>query len=83
MNEIIKSDLYRYGGISSIIKGFKKPGFKFTYCFRKASFYSKYSIRGIIFRYILRKLRMKYGFQINIGTKIDEPVKSHAPFFNS
>lgn len=70
MDSTIKADLYRYGGIDKIYKGKKIPGFKFTYYFRKASNTKRNSLKGIYYRYILRKLMYKYGFQIPVNTKI-------------
>ncbi|CAM4383132.1 MULTISPECIES: serine O-acetyltransferase [Zobellia] len=70
MEHHIKYDLYRYKGESSIRKGFKSEGFKFTYYFRKAASKKRFSISGIYYRYVLKKLRYKYGIQIPIKTKI-------------
>lgn len=70
MKEVIKSDLYRYGGLVNLKKGMKIPGFRFMYYFRKASFYKRNSILGVYYRYKLNKLRYKYGFQIKTETTI-------------
>jgi serine O-acetyltransferase len=48
------------------------PGFRFTYFLRKAAANKKWSIRGILYRLILRKYGVKYGFQIFPGTQIAE-----------
>ena len=69
---MIKKDLFRYGGETSILRGFMHPGFDFMYYFRKASKHKKYSIFGIFYRLILRRLSYKYGFQIPVGTSIGE-----------
>ncbi len=68
----IKSDLFRYGGIKTISKGKRFPGFHYMYYLRKASKYKKYSILGIFYRLIVRHLSFKYGFQIPVTTSIDE-----------
>jgi len=72
MNDIIKSDLYRYDRLTKVSKGKKKPGFRYMYYFRKATLHKKMSIYGIFYRLILRKLSYKYGFQIPVGTRIGE-----------
>lgn len=72
IKKIIKADLYRYGGLSSILRGFRKEGFRYLYFFRKASKYKKYSLLGIYYGLIVRKLSYKYGYQIPPKTKIGE-----------
>ncbi len=73
LKEVIKSDLYRYGGgggLTKISKGMRFPGFRYMYYFRKASHYKKMSILGIYYRLILRHICVKYGFQIPATTSI-------------
>ncbi|MFK7781646.1 serine O-acetyltransferase [Psychroserpens sp.] len=72
MKHIIKSDLYRYGGQTSILKGIKKPGFRYMYFKRLAENKKRSSLKGIFYGVILRRLSHKYGFQIPTGTKIGE-----------
>lgn len=72
MDKIIKSDLYRYGGRTSLFKGFKSEGFRYMYFFRKASNYKKFSLLGLYYRFIIRRLGYKYGIQIPVGTEIGE-----------
>lgn len=72
MKDIIKSDLFRYGGQTSLLKGLKKPGFRYMYFKRKAENKSRFSITRIIYGFIIRRLRYKYGFQIPLDTKIGE-----------
>lgn len=67
---IIKSDLYRYGGETSVIKGLFIPGFRYMYFLRKASQYKKKSPLGILYRLIIRRYGFKYGFQIPVNTEI-------------
>jgi len=69
---MIKSDLYRYGGLTSILQGMRIPGFRYTYFLRKASHYKKFSIQGLFFRFVLNRLGYKYGFQIPVKTQIGE-----------
>ena len=73
MNETTSYDLYRYGGlkgISGFRKGLKIPGFRYTYFLRMAKDNNKYSFKGIISRLFIKRMRHKYGFQIELGTQI-------------
>ena len=70
MNKVIQHDLFRYDQQTSIIKGFRKPGFAFTYFFRKSKLHQKKSIKGIIYRIVIRYLSYKFGFQIPVNTSI-------------
>jgi serine O-acetyltransferase len=72
IEEIIKADLYRYGGSTKIWKAKRIEGFRYIYFLRKASKYKKMSILGIYYRLIIRKLGYKYGFQIPLTTSIGE-----------
>lgn len=73
MNNIIKSDLYRYLGKTDYINLVKAfiliPGFRYTYFMRKANKYKRFSLGGI-YHLILRHYSIKYGIQIPAGTKI-------------
>lgn len=70
MKDIINSDLFRYGGLTKIYKGKRNPGFRYMYYLRKASKYKRFSILGIYFRLIVKRLGYKYGFQIPVTTSI-------------
>ena len=72
MKEIIKADLFRYGGITNVFKGKRNPGFHYMYFLRKASKYKTMSIIGLYYRFIVKRLSYKYGFQIPISTSIGE-----------
>lgn len=73
INQIIKSDLYRYGGLTGV-KGFLKawmiPGFRYTYILRKISNTKRYSIAWFYYKILLRKYSIKYGIQIPSKTEI-------------
>ena len=73
MNDIVRSDLYRYGGLTGL-KGFKKamkiPGFRYIYFLRMAKNNKKYTIKGAISRFFVIRLGYKYGYQIDIETEI-------------
>lgn len=71
-NNVIKSDLFRYNGCTNLLKGMTKPGFRYTYYFRKAKKHKKYSPLGLFYRLILKRLGYKYGFQIPVETNIGE-----------
>jgi serine O-acetyltransferase len=73
MNDTQLSDLKRYKGeynesirLSSLLI----PGFRYTYLLRLASMHSKKSIKGVIYRFLLRKCSIKYGIQIYPSTSI-------------
>ena len=72
MKYIIKSDLYRYGKQTSLLKGLKKPGFRYMYFKRHLENNGRLSLKGIIYGFILRRLGYKFGFQIPAKTKIGE-----------
>ncbi len=73
MNDITRSDLYRYGGLKGL-KGFKRgmkiPGFRYTYFLRMAKNNKKYTFKGAISRFLVIRLGYKYGYQIDIQTEI-------------
>jgi serine O-acetyltransferase len=70
MKQAIMADLFRYEGLTSIWKGKRLPGFKYTHYLRKCSYYGKWSFFGIIYRLLLRKYSYKFGFQIPPSTQI-------------
>lgn len=67
---IIKCDLYRNNASTSILKGLKRPGFRYMFFLRKARKHKKYSPLGLVYRFILNRLSYKYGFQIPVTTDI-------------
>lgn len=70
---IIHADLSRYRDeVSSyrMLKAFLIPGFRYTYFLRKSAFYSKKTIAGIFFRFMLLVHSYIYGYQINPSTRI-------------
>lgn len=69
MEKIIESDLFRYNQEVSVIHGFKKPGFVYSFFFRKASLTNN-SLKFFLLKLIVRRLSYKFGFQIPIGTQI-------------
>jgi serine O-acetyltransferase len=73
MNNIIKADLYRYGGQTSILKGLLlEVGFRYVYFWRKASRHKKFSPLGIFYRLIIIHLGIKYGIRIPANKNIGE-----------
>ncbi len=74
-NNLVKADLFRHGGLTGVkgfIKGWGYPGFRFVFLLRMTAKYSKYSLRGIFFRLLKRRARIKYGYDINSGAQIGE-----------
>ncbi|MDR1877568.1 MAG: serine acetyltransferase [Flavobacteriaceae bacterium] len=72
---LIRKDYYRiYGKWPGrfIFKEMMSPNFRYLYFFRKASKYKKRSFLGIIYRLILYRYQVKYGFQIYPETDIGE-----------
>ncbi len=75
INEIIESDLKRYGSKTSILKvlfspSFHYTGFKFLYFWRKASARNSHFLKQMFYKAMVRRLSYKYGFQIPVNTKI-------------
>jgi len=74
MNAIIRADLYRYGGLKGtkgFIKGWFKPGFRYTFLLRKIIQHRKFTVRGMYFR-ILRRLFAYKEYQISPQALIGE-----------
>lgn len=76
MDRVIKADLYRYGGLSGksgLLKGILKiPGFKYMYCFRKATLSGSRSLQRFFYRLLLKRYAVRYGFQIPLSARIGE-----------
>lgn len=75
LKDYLRADLYRYGGTKATCYFLKAlspslPAFRYTYLLRHASVFPKYSIRGFLFRALLRHYSYKYGYQIPPNTKI-------------
>lgn len=75
INRLVRADLFRQGGLSGI-KGFIKawgyPGFRYTYLLRMTAKYKKSSLRGMFFRILKRRAKIKYGYDINSDAQIGE-----------
>lgn len=69
MDKIISADLYRYGGLT-FWQAIRTPGFRFSYCYRKAKKYNRRSLSGIWFRLFLHHQITKYGYQIPLSANI-------------
>ena len=75
MNRIIAADLYRHYGLKGtkgLIKGLSYPGFRYTYFFRKVSLSKGRSISRLVYRFVLRHYRFKYGFEISPDAQLGE-----------
>ncbi len=72
---LIEKDYYRLHGRwpgKFICRSMLNPNFRYIYFFRKASKYRKKSFLGIVYRIILYRCQVRYGFQIYPGTEIGE-----------
>lgn len=75
MDNVIKTDLYRYGGLKGMkgfITGWFIPGFRYTFILRKAAKHRKLTFLGIFYRLLLRRYRFRYGFEIDPKAQIGE-----------
>jgi len=75
MNRTIKADLYRYGGLIGIkgfLKGLQMPGFRYIYLFRMTEQYRESLLLCLFFRFLKRRYRIKYGYEISLGAQIGE-----------
>lgn len=73
MDDVIKCDLYRYGGLTGwkgFYKGLSYPGFRYTYLLRKVLKSRKHTIKRRLFAILLRRYGLKYGYQIPFDTEI-------------
>lgn len=73
MDELIKSDLYRYFGktdFKTICRCWRIPGFRYTFFMRKVAKHDINTLPGIFYRIFLKRYGIKYGFQIPPSTKI-------------
>lgn len=73
VKEILKYDLYRYGGkitINALIKTLFTPGFRFTFFLRLCFEYRKIFVVNKILRFFLRMYSHRYGIQIPYNTEI-------------
>lgn len=76
MKKIINADCYRYYGAANLktrLKTYLLQGaYRYTKLFRKANWYKQRNskVRYFIYRYMLFRASMKYGYQINSDAKI-------------
>jgi serine O-acetyltransferase len=73
MNQLIKSDLYRYFAktdFKTFCLCWRIPGFRYTFFMRKVASHKVNTVRGIIYRVFFKRYGLKYGFQIPAKTKI-------------
>ena len=74
MDHTIACDLYRHAGRVDLRALFKclihSPGFRFTFCFRKASQQKTHSALWFFYKLLHRRYFYKFGFQIPLMTSI-------------
>jgi serine O-acetyltransferase len=74
MDSVTKADLFRYDGLTGIqgfIKAWFIPGFRYTFLLRKIIKYKKWTLRGLLYRFIKRLFTYK-EFQISPQASIGE-----------
>jgi serine O-acetyltransferase len=74
MDKIIKTDLYRHGGLKGLIgfiRGWFQPGFRYTFFFRLVSKEKNHPLR-FLFKLLKRRYRIKYGYEISSNADIGE-----------
>lgn len=73
MKRTIEADLYRYDlhGFKGLMRAMLIPGFRYMYFFRKSET-ARNVLSRLYYKWMLRKLGYKYGFQIPVGTSIGE-----------
>lgn len=70
---LIRADLFRYFGqvdFQAFRKGLAIPGFRFTFCLRKAAGLPRFSPAGFLYRRLYSRYVKKYNFQIEVATRI-------------
>ncbi len=75
MSRIINSDLFRHEGLTGrkgFIQGWFRPGFRYTYLFRKSVQYKKNTLRGVFYRILKRRYKFKFGYDISLEAQIGE-----------
>lgn len=75
LNRITKADLYRQEGligVSGFLKGIMIPGFRYTYIHRKSEKYKNNFFLSVIYRFLKRRYKRKYGFEISAGAEIGD-----------
>lgn len=73
MDSNIRADLYRYNGLAGrkgFLRAFFIPGFRYSFFLRKASKHKKFSLKWLLYSFLLRRYSFKYGFQIPYNTTI-------------
>jgi serine O-acetyltransferase len=73
--KIIKTDLYRHEGLSGIkgfMRGWFKPGFRYTCVFRLYCAQKGWSPLKLILRFFKRRYKIRYGFEISTEAQIGE-----------
>ena len=72
---LIKSDLCRHSGLrgfKGFLRGWYQPGFRYTFLWRLVTHTNTPSPLRFIFRLLLRRYRLKYGYEIDKGAQLGE-----------
>lgn len=73
LNDVIRADLYRQGGLvgfKGLLKGLTYPGFRYLYVFRNAKRFRKTPFINIIIKLLIRRFKIKYGYEISSEAKL-------------
>lgn len=73
--DTIKADLHRhegFSGFSGFLKGWFKPGFRYTFLLRLIWAQKKSSPFRVLLKILRRRYRFKYGFEISLDAQIGE-----------
>ena len=75
LNDIIRADLFRYGGLvgkKGFLKGLMFPGFRYLVIYRIAKKYKSNKFIYFFFRLLKRRFKIKYGFEVSFDAQIGE-----------
>lgn len=75
--DIIKADLYRYNGLvgtKGLLRGLLIPGFSYAYFYRKVQKHKKNRFIYFFFKFLKRRFRIKYGYEISLDAQIGEGI---------
>lgn len=75
MSSIIKADLFRHAGLSGVmgfLRAWYKPGFRYTFLFRRITEMNRYSPLRLFYKFLRRRYRFKYGYEIDLAAQIGE-----------
>lgn len=75
INDNIKADLFRYGGLEGLkgfLKGLTYSGFRFALLYRLAQKYKNNSFIYFFLRLLKRRYKIKHGYDISFDAQIEK-----------